>query len=129
MRYRVYIEYIPLKFQGRVVQFCLSDICSQQHVNYNINGYPRKIFHNHQYDCSLKGLSYVHQNIPCCHRTLTLWWLTHGYCCYPPFLLQAVYLKMMTKQPGMSGDLVESELDLTYKARYKVSNNIIMHII
>jgi len=33
---------------------------------------------------------------------------------------QAVYLKMMTKQPGMSGDLVESELDLTYKARYKV---------
>lgn len=62
MRYRVYIEYILLKFQGRVVQFCLSDICSQQHVNYN--GYPRKIFHNHQYDCSLKGLSYVHQNIP-----------------------------------------------------------------
>lgn len=32
---------------------------------------------------------------------------------------EAVYLKMMTKQPGMSGDLVESELDLTYKARYK----------
>ena len=56
----------------------------------------------------------------CCHRTFILWWLTHGYCCYPPFLLQAVYLKMMTKQPGMSGDLVESELDLTYKARYKV---------
>ena len=27
---------------------------------------------------------------------------------------------MMTKQPGMSGDIVESELDLTYKARYKV---------
>jgi len=26
----------------------------------------------------------------------------------------------MTKQPGMSGDIVESELDLTYKARYKV---------
>ena len=62
MRYRVCVEYTPLKFQGRGVQFCLSDICSQQHVNYN--GYPQKIFHNHQYDCSLKGLSYVHQNIP-----------------------------------------------------------------
>lgn len=32
---------------------------------------------------------------------------------------EAVYLKMMTKQPGMSFDLEETELDLTYKKRYR----------
>jgi len=32
---------------------------------------------------------------------------------------EAVYVKMMTKQPGMSFDLEETELDLTYKKRYK----------
>lgn len=32
---------------------------------------------------------------------------------------EAVYLKMMTKQPGMSFDLDETELDLTYKKRYR----------
>jgi glucose-6-phosphate 1-dehydrogenase len=32
---------------------------------------------------------------------------------------EAVYLKMMTKQPGMSFDLEETELDLTYTKRYR----------
>lgn len=32
---------------------------------------------------------------------------------------EAVYVKMMTKQPGMSFDLEETELDLTYNKRYK----------
>lgn len=32
---------------------------------------------------------------------------------------EAVYLKMMTKQPGMSFELEETELDLTYKKRYR----------
>lgn len=32
---------------------------------------------------------------------------------------EAVYLKMMTKQPGMSFDLEETELDLTYRKRYR----------
>lgn len=34
---------------------------------------------------------------------------------------EAMYLKTMTKQPGMSFEPLESELDLTYKARYGVS--------
>ena len=34
---------------------------------------------------------------------------------------EAVYVKMMTKSPGMSFDLEETELDLTYGARYEVS--------
>ena len=33
---------------------------------------------------------------------------------------EAMYLKVMTKEPGMSFEPVESELDLTYKARYGV---------
>lgn len=33
---------------------------------------------------------------------------------------EAMYTKVMTKQPGMSFDPVETELDLTYKLRYKV---------
>lgn len=32
---------------------------------------------------------------------------------------EAVYLKMMTKQPGMSFELEETELDLTYNKRYR----------
>lgn len=34
---------------------------------------------------------------------------------------EAVYLKLMTKKPGMGFGVEESELDLTYNARYKVS--------
>ena len=34
-------------------------------------------------------------------------------------LIQAMYAKVMMKQPGMSFEPMESELDLTYKARYK----------
>ena len=33
---------------------------------------------------------------------------------------EAVYIKMMTKKPGMTFDMEETELDLTYGARYKV---------
>lgn len=33
---------------------------------------------------------------------------------------EAVYLKMMTKSPGMSFDMQETELDLTYGSRYNV---------
>ncbi|KAF0293091.1 Glucose-6-phosphate 1-dehydrogenase [Amphibalanus amphitrite] len=32
---------------------------------------------------------------------------------------EAVYVKMMTKRPGMTFDMEETELDLTYSARYK----------
>ncbi|XP_037069803.1 glucose-6-phosphate 1-dehydrogenase-like isoform X2 [Pollicipes pollicipes] len=32
---------------------------------------------------------------------------------------EAVYIKMMTKKPGMTFDMEETELDLTYGARYK----------
>lgn len=34
---------------------------------------------------------------------------------------EAIYVKMVTKTPGMSFDMEETELDLTYGARYKVS--------
>ena len=33
---------------------------------------------------------------------------------------EAVYMKMMTKRPGMTFDCEESELDLSYSTRYKV---------
>jgi glucose-6-phosphate 1-dehydrogenase len=33
---------------------------------------------------------------------------------------EAIYVKMVTKTPGMSFDMEETELDLTYGARYKV---------
>ena len=33
---------------------------------------------------------------------------------------EAVYMKMMTKSPGMSFNCEETELDLTYVSRYKV---------
>ena len=32
---------------------------------------------------------------------------------------EAIYVKMVTKTPGMSFDMEETELDLTYQARYK----------
>ena len=34
---------------------------------------------------------------------------------------EAMYMKTMTKEPGMSFEPLESELDLTYKARFGVS--------
>ena len=34
---------------------------------------------------------------------------------------EAIYIKMVTKSPGMSFDMEETELDLTYGSRYKVS--------
>ena len=34
---------------------------------------------------------------------------------------EAVYIKMMTKKPGMTFDMEETELDLTYGAIYKVA--------
>ena len=34
---------------------------------------------------------------------------------------ESLYMKMMTKKPGMSFDPVETELDLTYGSRYTVS--------
>lgn len=37
---------------------------------------------------------------------------------------EAIYVKMVTKTPGMSFDMEETELDLTYGARYKVSSHI-----
>ena len=36
---------------------------------------------------------------------------------------EAVYMKMMTKKPGMSFDIEETELDLSYGSRYKVLIN------
>ncbi len=33
---------------------------------------------------------------------------------------EAVYIKLMTKRPGMGFDIEETELDLTYNARYSV---------
>lgn len=33
---------------------------------------------------------------------------------------EAVYVKMMTKTPGMTFDMEETELDLSYGSRYKV---------
>lgn len=33
---------------------------------------------------------------------------------------EALYIKMMTKTPGISFDMEETELDLTYGSRYKV---------
>lgn len=36
--------------------------------------------------------------------------------------LQAVYVKLMIKEAGMSFEPSESELDLTYSERYKVMN-------
>ncbi len=38
---------------------------------------------------------------------------------------EAVYMKMMTKTPGMAIECEESELDLSYGSRYKVSCNFL----
>lgn len=35
---------------------------------------------------------------------------------------EALYIKMMTKSPGITFDMEETELDLTYGHRYKVSS-------
>jgi glucose-6-phosphate 1-dehydrogenase len=35
---------------------------------------------------------------------------------------EALYIKMMTKTPGISFDIEETELDLTYGSRYKVKH-------
>ena len=37
---------------------------------------------------------------------------------------EAVYLKMMTKTPGMTFDTHETELDLSYNSRYKVGDTL-----
>lgn len=34
---------------------------------------------------------------------------------------EAVYIKMMTKRPGIGFDMEETELDLTYNNRYKAN--------
>ena len=34
---------------------------------------------------------------------------------------EAVYVKMTTKRPGMTFEMDQTELDLTYSARYKVT--------
>lgn len=36
---------------------------------------------------------------------------------------EALYIKMMTKSPGITFDMEETELDFTYSSRYKVSTN------
>lgn len=38
---------------------------------------------------------------------------------------EAVYIKIMTKEPGMTFKLQETELDLTYKCRYKVTIRLV----
>lgn len=40
---------------------------------------------------------------------------------------ESVYCKMMTKRPGMSFDPVETELDLSYGSRYRVSYHSFIH--
>ena len=37
---------------------------------------------------------------------------------------ESVYVKVMTKTPGMSFSLQETELDLTYKSRYRLTDNL-----
>ena len=32
--------------------------------------------------------------------------------------IQAIYVKLMTKVPGISGELVQTELDLSYHTRF-----------
>ena len=41
---------------------------------------------------------------------------------------ESVYLKMMTKTPGVKVEPVGTELDLTYSQRYKVSINEISNV-
>ena len=44
------------------------------------------------------------------------------------FLGEAVYCKMMNKKVGMSFDVEETELDLTYGSRYQVSDQLHFHL-
>lgn len=37
---------------------------------------------------------------------------------------EAVYIKLMTKTPGMNFEMEETELDLSYNSRYKVQISI-----
>ena len=39
---------------------------------------------------------------------------------------EALYIKMMTKSPGITFEMEETELDLTYGSRYKASSEIFM---
>jgi len=39
---------------------------------------------------------------------------------------EAVYVKMMTKRPGIGFEMEETELDLTYNNRYKASEILII---
>lgn len=39
---------------------------------------------------------------------------------------EALYIKMMTKSPGITFDMEETELDLTYGSRYKASSEAFM---
>ena len=41
---------------------------------------------------------------------------------------EAVYCKMMTKTPGMHADPVETEMDLSYRTRYKVEISLQFHL-
>ena len=42
---------------------------------------------------------------------------------------EALYIKMMTKSPGITFDMEETELDLTYGYRYKVSSRILYSLL
>ena len=42
---------------------------------------------------------------------------------------EAMYTKVMAKKPGMSFEPEETELDLTYKLRYKVINTVYWFIL
>ena len=42
--------------------------------------------------------------------------------------VQAIYMKMMVKEAGMSFEPVISEMDLSYHSRYKVQHCSIMYI-
>lgn len=41
---------------------------------------------------------------------------------------EALYIKMMTKSPGITFDMEETELDLTYGSRYKASLEVFRSI-
>ncbi len=41
---------------------------------------------------------------------------------------EAMYLKLMTKEPGMSFEPMESELDMTYKSRFGVGVCVRMYV-
>ena len=41
---------------------------------------------------------------------------------------ESVYVKVMTKTPGMSFSLQETELDLTYKSRYRLTDAALLYL-